>query len=68
MMFLTKAKINAALLVALEEQKNHEAAAKEKFDREQRIEAVIQRAEQKLNKQLKREEVRHGVEQALWVA
>ena len=56
-MFLTQKKLNVTLLVALEEQKKREAASKEKYDREQRIEAVIQIAEQKLGKKLNRAEV-----------
>ena len=58
-MFFTKNKLNAALLVAVEAQKKHEQATKEKYDQEQRIEAVIQRAEQQLNRELPRKEVRH---------
>jgi hypothetical protein len=55
---LTQNKLNVTLLVALEEQKKREAASKEKYDFEQRIEAVIQIAEQKLNRKLDRTEVK----------
>ena len=56
--FFGGGKLNAALLVALEEQKKREAVSKEKYDFEQRIEAVLQIAEQKLGRKLDRAETK----------
>jgi hypothetical protein len=63
---LTQNKLNVTLLVALEEQKKREALSKEKYDFEQRIEAVIQIAEQKLNRKLDRKEVRCRTERLVF--
>ena len=63
--FFGGGKLNVALLAALEEQKAREAASKEKYDREQRIEAVIQIAEQKLGKRLDRKEAKRECDK-LW--
>ena len=58
--FFGGGKLNAALLAALEAQRKHELETKEKYDKQQRIEAVIQRAEQALGKKLNRAEVLNG--------